>query len=126
MKFLKAVLASTLLAGLLAVSVNAQGVSVADYNITLKGENAVVEREIIKFVSEKDESLARIYAGMLKSGAASIVLTPTQLVDLTVCGAPESDKAEIWASMAGEAYKVEYHKNGVITMDELSEPVMEE
>lgn len=121
MKFLKMVLASALLGGLLAVSVNAQGSSsLADYNVKIKGANAIVEREVIEVAAKTDDLLARTYAGMLKSKAAGIALTPIELVELAYCGLAENEKAEIWAGMDGGEYEVKYRAGGIITISEMN------
>lgn len=88
------------------------------YGITLQGESARVENDVIQSVQQTKAALPQNLLIKFQQRAASYTLSPAELIDLAFVGATEAEKNNFFLDLKGEKAMVTYHGNGVITVDE--------
>lgn len=105
-----------------ATSINASEATTAQYceryGITLLGEEARVENEIIQIVVNTKSKLPRNLKAKFQQYAPAYTLSPAELIDLTLVGTTDAEKDSFFVELSGEKATVTYHGNGIIIVDE--------
>lgn len=86
-------------------------------NITVKGENAVMEREILEMFRAKSVIFPDYYEKLLQSSQQAFTFTPYEIMELYFCVVTDEERIRELDMDENSEITVEYKQGGIITMD---------